>query len=71
MVMELSYLKPYALSSENNIQVIEEVLIWLFCYHLICQTEFVQSLEVKEYLGWGMVFHVGLYLTMSFVSLIY
>lgn len=55
LVTFICYVWPYNSSLSNRMELINEIVIIFIMYHILCFTDFTQSLTVRHYLGYSVI----------------
>ena len=69
-VILLGNVRPFAVPENNNIEVVNEVILMLVMYHMICFTPFIYDLEIRYNLGFIVCFVVVMHLVVNFYFMI-
>lgn len=51
MICTIGLMSPYSEKSANRIELFNETCVILLNYHLICFTDFVQELYIRDWIG--------------------
>jgi len=54
MVVAVSVFKPYTLPSENKKDIMNEIMVLVFSYHLMALTDLVPDAQTREWIGFSL-----------------
>ena len=55
MIIVLLHVMPNEKASDNRWELFHELTILMFIYHLICLTEWLTDMMIREQIGWSLI----------------